>query len=187
LKAQDKEDLWYVDSGCSNHMIGKKDKVLNLNKQKGKVTFGDNASSNILGKGNVSLGEEKAKDVLLVEKIKPFLLSVSQTCDQGNICIFYSNKCEIRRDDSGKLVGTAPRTHENVYILNTKLNEECHINLVDEILRWHRRLGHTNFDNLVKINNLRAVRNLPKITKPSNTMCGHYQLGKKTRIRFKTK
>jgi hypothetical protein len=50
LKTQDKEDLWYVDSGCSKHMTGNKDKFLNLKKQKGKVTFGDNASGNILGK-----------------------------------------------------------------------------------------------------------------------------------------
>ena len=160
---------------------------MNLKKHKGKVTFGDNASGNILGKGTVNLGKDKAKNVLLVENLKPSLLSVSQTCDQGHICIFDSQKCEIRRKDSGKLVGTTTRTPENVYILNTKLNEECHINLVDESWLWHRRMGHINFDNLVKVSNLGAVRNLPKITKPSNPMCRHCQLGKQTRIRFKTK
>jgi 5'(3')-deoxyribonucleotidase len=56
LKDQDKKYLWYVDSGCSTHMTSNKDKFLDLKKQKGKVTFGDNASSNILGKGTVSLG-----------------------------------------------------------------------------------------------------------------------------------
>jgi transposase InsO family protein len=39
----------------------------------------------------------------------------------------------------------------------------------------------------VKVNNLGAVRNLPKIIKPSNAMCRHCQLGKQTRVRFKTK
>jgi transposase InsO family protein len=67
------------------------------------------------------------------------------------------------------------------------LNEECHINLVDEIWLWNRRLAHINFENLVKVNNIGAVRNFPKITKPSNPMCRHCQLGKKTRIRFKKK
>jgi hypothetical protein len=125
--------------------------------------------------------------VLLVEKLKPILLSANQTCDQGHICIFDSHKCEIRKKNSGKLVGTAPRTPENVYILNRKLNEACDINLVFESWLWHRRLGHINFDNLVKFNNLGVVRNFPKITKPSNPMCRHCQLGKQTRIRFKTK
>ena len=50
LKAQEMEYLWYVDSGCSKHMIGNKDKFKRLKKQKGKVTFRDNASGNILGK-----------------------------------------------------------------------------------------------------------------------------------------
>jgi hypothetical protein len=128
-------------------MTRNKDKFLNLKKQKGKVTFGDNALGNILGKGTVNLGKDKAEKVLLVENMKPSLLSVSQTCDQGHICIFHSHKCNIRRKDSGKLVGTAPRTPENVYILNTKLNEEHHINLVDESWLWNRRLGHIKFDN----------------------------------------
>ena len=49
----------------------------------------------------------KDENVSLVKKLKHNLLSVSQTCDQGHICIFDSKKCEIRRKDSGKLVGTA--------------------------------------------------------------------------------
>ena len=48
-------------------------------------------------------------------------------------------------------------------------------------------MGHINFDNLVKNSNLEAVRNLPKIKKPSNPICRHCQLGKQTRVRFKTK
>ena len=187
LKAQEKEDLWYVYSGCSKHMTTNKDTFLSLKKQKVKVTFGDNAYGNILGKGTMNLGKDKAKNVLLVENLKTILLSVSQTCDQGHICIFDAQKCEIRRKDSGKLVGTAPRTSENVYILNTKLNEECHLKLMDVSWLWHIRLGHINFDNLVKVSKLGAVRNLPQITKPSNPICRHCQLGKQTRIWFKTK
>ena len=71
-------------------MTGDKDKFLNLKKQKAKVTFDDNASGNILGKGTVNLGKDKAKNVLLVENMKPGLLSVSQTYDQGHIFLFYS-------------------------------------------------------------------------------------------------
>ena len=62
-------------------MTGDKNKFLNLKQHKGKVTFGDNASGNILGRGTVNLGKYKAKNVLLVENLKPSLLSVSQTCD----------------------------------------------------------------------------------------------------------
>ena len=82
-------------------MTGKKNKLKSLKKQKGRVTFGDNASGNILGKGTVSLGKAKAKNVLLVENLKPSLLSVSQTCDQRHNCIFDSQKCEIKKEESG--------------------------------------------------------------------------------------
>ena len=78
-------------------MSGDKNKFSNLRKQKGKVTFGDNASGNIIGKGTMNIGKDNSKNVLLVENMKPSLLSVSQTCDQGHICIFYSQKCEIIR------------------------------------------------------------------------------------------
>jgi hypothetical protein len=39
-------------------MTGNKENFLNLKKQKGKVTFGDNALGNILGKGTMNLGKE---------------------------------------------------------------------------------------------------------------------------------
>jgi hypothetical protein len=61
-------------------------------KEKGCATFGDNVSGKILGKCVVTLGNNKNKveNVLLVENVKPNLLSVSQTCDQGHILFFDS-------------------------------------------------------------------------------------------------
>jgi hypothetical protein len=37
-----------------------------------------------------------------------------------------------------------------------------------EIWLWHKRMGHMNFDDLVKINNKQTIRDMPNITKPSN-------------------
>lgn len=69
--------------------------------------------------------------MLVVEKLKPNLLSGSQTWDQGHILIFYSKKCEIRKK-TGKLVATTTRTPSDVYILNTeKIRKMSH-----ESNRW---------------------------------------------------
>ena len=68
----------------------KQGQVSELKEKKGKVTFGDIVLGNILGKGTVILGKDKSKNVFLVEKMKPSLLSVIQTSDQGHICIFDS-------------------------------------------------------------------------------------------------
>lgn len=61
------------------------------------------------------------------------------------------------------------------------------IGQVDEIWLWHRRFGHINFDNLVKVSSKGYVRHMPKITKPTNTICDEFQKGKQTKVSFKTK
>jgi hypothetical protein len=48
-------------------------------------------------------------------------------------------------------------------------------------------MGHINFDNLIKVRKKEAVREIPQITKPTNTLCKNYQQGKKTNNRFKSK
>jgi hypothetical protein len=39
-------------------------------------------------------------------------------CDQGHRLVFDSKKCEIRKEESGKLVDTTVRTPSNIYVLN---------------------------------------------------------------------
>ena len=84
-------------------------------------------------------------------------------------------------------MAVAPRTSSNVYILNIDEEEKCCLIQVDESWLWHRRLGHLNFDNLIKSNEKEAIRDLPKVIKPSDSICKHCQIGKQTRVRFKTK
>ena len=63
------------------------------------------------------------------------------------------------------------RTPSNVYILENE--RQCYMSQTDESVLWHRRMGHLNFDNLVKIIKKRVVRNIPKIIKPPNLICRH--------------
>ena len=121
--------------------------------------------------------------MLLVEYLNPNLLSVSQTCYQGHIYIFDYEKCEIRKKDSGKPVGTAVRNSSNVYILENE--EKCYMSMIDESWIWHRRMGHLNFDNLMKVSKKEAVMDLPKIVKPLNLVCKHCQHGKQTKDNIK--
>jgi hypothetical protein len=88
------EDEWYIDSGCSSHMIGDQDKFIILKRKGGNVAFGDDSSAKILGKGVVELGRKnvKEKNVLLVEDLKHNLLSVSKMCDQGYTLTFDSQR-----------------------------------------------------------------------------------------------
>ena len=102
-------------------MTGDSSKFITLKDNKGKVTFGDSLSSKIIGKGTIVVNKKiKAENVLLVENLKPNILIVIQTCDQGYICIFDSEKCEIKNKKSRKIVGIAMRNANNVYILENE-------------------------------------------------------------------
>jgi hypothetical protein len=145
-------------------MTGDRDKFLTLQEEKdGSVSFGNDDSSKIIGKGTVWIRNknEKEENVLLVEYMKHNHLSVSQMCDQGHKDTFDSQKCEIRKESSGKLVATAARTSSNIYVLSEIGNEKCCLGKEDESWIWHRRMGHMHFDNFVKVSKREAVREIP--------------------------
>ena len=71
--------LWYLDSGCSRHMIGDRSlfKVFE-SKKCGNVTFGDGSKSQIKEKGIISLpGLPDIANVVYVEGLRVNLLSIS--------------------------------------------------------------------------------------------------------------
>jgi hypothetical protein len=62
LSAQRKTNPWYIDYGCSKHMMGDKGNFLSLSERKsGNITFGNDAPGKIKGKGMVSLSNGKGK------------------------------------------------------------------------------------------------------------------------------
>jgi hypothetical protein len=189
LLAQRKTNPWYIDSGCSKHMMGDKGKFLSLSERKsGNVTFGNDAPGKTKGKRMVSLsnGKGKAQDVLLVDGLKHNLLSVIQMCDKGCEVVFTSKNYKIKSVNLGQVVAKGTTTENNVYVLKEN-REECHLSKHDESWLWHRRLGHLKFDHLIKLKNLEVVKDLPRISKPQDSMCKPYQVGKLTRKQFKSK
>ena len=73
LQAKQKKHGLYVDSSFSKHMKGDRDKFLTLQEERdGPISFGNNDSSKIIGKGTVRIRNknEKEENVLLVEDMK---------------------------------------------------------------------------------------------------------------------
>ena len=93
---------WYVDSGCSKHITCNKDAFINIEKQKGSVSFGNNNSTKVLGKGTINFGSKNslAENVLLVDNMKHNMLSISHMCDQGHEILFNSRECRIGKQGS---------------------------------------------------------------------------------------
>ena len=113
LSVQKERNPWYIDNGCSKHMSGDKIKFITLSEHKSRnVTFGNDATGRIRGKGMVSLsnGKGKSQDVLFVDGLKHNLLSVSQMCDKGCEFLFTAKDCKIKEVSSGKRVAKGMRT-----------------------------------------------------------------------------
>jgi hypothetical protein len=107
--------------------------------------------------------------------------------DQGHTLTFESQECEIIKENLGKLVSKEIRTPNNIYILDEINGEKCFMGQLDESWLWHKIMGHMNFENLVKICTNQALRDMPKITKPTTTICKQFQHGKQSKVKFKTK
>jgi hypothetical protein len=128
------------------------------------VTFGNDEPSKIKGKGTVSLsnGKGDAQDVLLVDGLKHNLLSISQMSDRGYEEVFTYKNCKVKNVNSRKVVAKGIRKDNNACVLKED-REECHLSKHDERWLWHRRSGHLNFDHLIELKNIEAIKDLPRI------------------------
>src|ERR1044072_3237820 len=90
LTAPLRHQSWYLDSGCSRHMMGERHMFQGLElKPGGVVGFGGNQKGKIIGSGTICNGKcPSIKNVLLVEGLMHNLLSISQLADNGYDVIF---------------------------------------------------------------------------------------------------
>nr|XP_011465752.1 PREDICTED: uncharacterized protein LOC105351877 [Fragaria vesca subsp. vesca] len=107
-----RSDSWYVDSGCSRHMIGDPKWFTSMDDThlEGNVGFGDGAKAPIIGCGTVNApGLPSLKDVLLVKGLEVSLLSVSQIVDEHESVTFDRSRCVVL-DGKGKNIMRGERT-----------------------------------------------------------------------------
>ncbi|PNX81725.1 hypothetical protein L195_g037750 [Trifolium pratense] len=96
----DNSKLWYLDTGCSNHMTGHRDWLLEFDENfKSKVKFADDSAISVEGKGKVMVRRKNGNntfvtDVLYVPTMKHNLLSLGQLLEKG---FNYSTKVNAPR------------------------------------------------------------------------------------------
>lgn len=152
----------YVDSGYYIHIPGDRSKFFTWKTiEKGNVTFSNNAPSQIVGKRIVSMsnGRGKANNALFVGGMNHNLCSVSHMCDQAYDVIFNTNNCQIELASASEVVVEATITYNHIYVLKEK-TERSHLLKIDENWLWHRRLGHLDFDQKVKLGKNNTIKYL---------------------------
>ncbi|XP_050908772.1 uncharacterized protein LOC127122490 [Lathyrus oleraceus] len=121
-------DEWYLDSGCSTHMTGRRDWCVQINQAtKSKVKFADDTTLSAEGVGDVLIGKRndghsRIKDVLYIPGIKCNLLSIDQLLERG-YKIRLEDKILCVLDSNGVLILKAPMTANRTFKVELKVME----------------------------------------------------------------
>ncbi|XP_019451907.1 PREDICTED: uncharacterized protein LOC109354005 [Lupinus angustifolius] len=113
-------DTWYLDSGCSNHMTGNRDWLVNFDAtRKSKVKFDDHRIITAEGTGDVPLimaNGRKAyiSDVLFVPNMKTNLISIGQLHEKGLTMQLLNGFMTIYDDHKRKILN-APLTNNRTF------------------------------------------------------------------------
>ena len=92
------ENTWLIDSSRSHHVTRNKKWFSNLTPTRDRkyVTFGDDKSGRITGRGTIKVNQRFVlKDVALVKHLRYNLLSVSQLLGGGLEVSFKSRVCRV--------------------------------------------------------------------------------------------
>ncbi|KAI5440168.1 hypothetical protein KIW84_025489 [Lathyrus oleraceus] len=131
----DRDDVWFIDSGCSNHMCGDSSLFCDLEKGFNKVVrLGNYGSMHVVGKGSVRLTVKGVnhliRDVYYVPGLKNNLFIVRQLQERGLALLMQSNICKIYHTKGLIFKTTMAANQMFVLLSNTRSvkqerDEEC--------------------------------------------------------------
>ncbi|KAM0042466.1 putative RNA-directed DNA polymerase, protein kinase RLK-Pelle-CrRLK1L-1 family [Helianthus debilis subsp. tardiflorus] len=180
-------NLWFIDSWCSNHMTGSRTSFIELDESfKLEVQLGNKKTLVIEGKGvvRINTGPGRFKllsDVYYAPTLGYNLLSVGQLMRKGYSLLFEDGMCNIRSRDV-----TLMHIHvsnNNMFVLDATKSGKCTPSDTSVIQLWHKRYAHVNFSDLNNLYEKQMVIGMPKIK--GAEICEGCILGKQIRLPFK--
>ncbi|RVW39030.1 Retrovirus-related Pol polyprotein from transposon TNT 1-94 [Vitis vinifera] len=188
LNKTSREDTWFLDSGCSNHMCGKKDYFSDFDGTfRDSVKLGNNTSMSVLGKGNVRLKVNEMTQIITrvfyVPELKNNLLSIGQLQEKGLTILFQHGKCKVFHSQKGLIMDTKMSSNRMfmLHALSQPILSTCFNTVTEDILQlWHCRYGHLSFQGLKTLQQRKMVNGLPQFQPPSK-LCKDCLVGKQHR------
>ncbi|KAL1211506.1 Retrovirus-related Pol polyprotein from transposon TNT 1-94 [Cardamine amara subsp. amara] len=182
--------VWYLDSGCSNHMTGIKSMFREIDEShKLKVKLGDDKEVQVEGRGVVAVqnGDGNIKliyDVYYIPDLAQNLLSVGQMVENNCSVFFDGNVCVIKDKKSSFTLAMVRKASNNLYPLEmSSVEASALVSKVSEDSKlWHLRYGHLHENGLKVLNQKDMVVGLPKID--GLELCEGCIYGKQTRRSF---
>jgi hypothetical protein len=188
-------NIWFLDSGCSNHMTGNKGLFEDLNTSvKAQIKLGNDNIVEVMGKGAINVitnsGKKTIPDVYFVPGLKHNLISVGQLTQKGYRVSFENNVCTIFDIPPSKVViARIKMTDNRMFPLHMKsemmekIGASFKASSQDQAWIWHLRYGHLNFKALCLLQRNEMVKGLPPIQAPISS-CESCILGKQHRLSF---
>jgi len=181
-----------VDSGCSRHITRDRSNFLSLTAfDIGSVAFENGKSRTIVSIHKIGESLSHSIDnVYLDDGLQHNLLSVSQLCDRGNLVVFSPKQCLIINIKYRDVVLRGKR-HTNVCkvcILSLPQNHLTYLSaLNDDVMLWHKRLGHESLSLSKKLVSKDLVVGLPSIKYNDDKMGHACPRGNQVKTSFKLK
>jgi hypothetical protein len=188
------EGAWVLDTGATNHMIGCRSSLADLDETiRGAVRFGDGSTVEICGVGAVTMaGRNKEHRVLTevyyIPSLRCNIVSLGQLEEAGCRVEIDKGVMEVfEREQPGAARGILIRAERKnrLYVMKVNLTSPiCLLTKMEqEAWRWHARFGHLNFKALRELGSKGMVEGLPQI-KQIEQVCDDYALGKQHRAAF---
>jgi len=152
------DNVWLLDSDCSNHMTGNKILVGNLDQSvKTEVKLGTDKTMDVDGKGVVKIltkqGEpKKILEVYYVPGLKHNLIRVGQLTHKEYKFMFQGQECVIYDKPLSKQIIAKVKMMRNklfplVMYYSDKVSSFT-ITYSNDYWLWHFRFGHLHFSSL---------------------------------------
>jgi len=150
------KEIWYLDSGCSHHIIGDRSSFETLDEEfPSHVELGDNKRVEIKGRGDVAIhsneGNKKCiHNVFYSPNIGQSLLSVGQMMKKGYKLIFDNAQYKIYNMKTNQKVAVVKMSSNNICPFNMKSlhNVVMRSEHIDDSQLLHLRYKHLNFNGL---------------------------------------
>nr|GEU31712.1 retrovirus-related Pol polyprotein from transposon TNT 1-94 [Tanacetum cinerariifolium] len=184
--------LWYLDSGCSKHIMGDRSRLINFVKKFIEtIRFGNDHFGAIMGYGDYVIGDSVISRVYYVEGLGHNLFYVRQFCDSDLEVAFRKHSCYVRDTDGVYLIKGSRGS--NLYTISVEyMMKSSLICLLSKASKnkswlWHRRLNYLNFGTINDLARKDLVRGLPRLKFEKDHLCSECQLGKSKKHTHKPK